>query len=174
MPDDPTHKQPHLAKFYPYLDLLRAESDRGRVLISTGYMEEQLKDILLAFMLNTPQAKELVTSGNAPLGTFSSRIAACYTLGLISEREHHDLTLLRKIRNDFAHDMLTTFETSSVVDRCKLLHHKVHDYTSEKMGEVIVDPVAQFTSAAVALILNFTNRPHYVAQRRCVYGEWQY
>jgi len=165
---------PHLAKFFPYLELLRAESDRGRVLISTGYMEEQLKDILLAFMLDTPQAKELVTSGNAPLGTFSSRIAACYTLGLISDREHHDLTLLRRIRNDFAHDMHTSFETPSVVDRCRLLHHKAHDYTSEKMGEVVVNPSGQFTTAATALILNLTNRPHYVAKSRCGYGEWPY
>jgi hypothetical protein len=170
----PRDDQPHLAKFYPYLDLLREESDRGRVLISTGYMEEQLKDILLAFMQDTPQAKELVTSGNAPLGTFSSRIAACYSLGLISERENHDLTLLRKIRNDFAHDMHISFATPSVVDRCKLLDHKAGDYTSENMGEVIVNPTAQFTSAAVALILKFTNRPHYVAQKRCVYGEWKY
>lgn len=166
--------QPHLAKFYPYLEFLHSESDRGRVLISTGYMEEQLKDILLAFMLDTPQAKELATSANAPLGTFSSRIAACYTLGLISEREHHDLTLLRKIRNDFAHDMHTSFETPSVVDRCKLLHHKAGDYTSEKMGEVTVDPVSQFTSSAVALILNFINRPYYVSRKRTVFGEWPY
>lgn len=171
----PSHDPPpHLAKFYPYLELLRAESDRGAVLISTGYMEEQLKDILLAFMLDTPQAKELVTSGNAPLGTFSSRIAACYTLGLISEREHHDMTLLRKIRNDFAHDMHTSFETPSVVDRCKLLHHKAHDYTSEKMGEVVVNTKGQFITAATGLILNLTNRPHYVSQRRCGYGEWKY
>ncbi len=171
----PSHDPPpHLAKFYPYLDLLRAESDRGRVLISTGYMEEQLKDILLAFMMDSPQAKELVTSGNAPLGTFSSRIAACYTLGLISEREHHDLTLLRKIRNDFAHDMHTSFETQSIVDRCKLLHHKIGNYNYDNDKGDIAAPVAQFTSAAVALILNFTNRPHYVSERRCGYGEWQY
>lgn len=165
---------PHLSKFFPYLELLRSESDRGRVLISTGYMEEQLKDILLAFMLDMPQAKELVTSGNAPLGTFSSRIAACYTLGLISEREHHDMTLLRKIRNDFAHDMHTSFETPSVVDRCKLLHHKIHDHTSPTIGEVKMDAVSQFTSAATSLILNLTNRPHYVSHKRCGYGEWKY
>lgn len=171
----PSHDvQSHLAKFYPYLDLLNAESDRGRVLISTGYMEEQLKDILLAFILDTPQAKELVTSGNAPLGTFSSRIAACYTLGLISEREHHDLTLLRKIRNDFAHDMHTSFKTPSAVDRCKLLHHKAQDYKYEDKDDVVVDPASQFTSAAVSLILHLTNRPHYVSQRRCVYGDWPY
>ncbi|WP_374387933.1 MltR family transcriptional regulator [Sandaracinobacter sp.] len=170
----PRDDHPHLAKFFPYLELLRAESDRGAVLISTGYMEEQLKDVLLAFMLDTPQARELVTSGNAPLGSFSSRISACYTLGLISENEYSDLMLLRRIRNDFAHDMHTSFDTPSVVDRCKLLHHKAHDYTSEKMGDVVVNTKGQFITAATSLVLNLTNRPHYVALKRCGYGNWPY
>ena len=168
------NRHPHLAKFFPYLDLLRKESDRGKVLISTGFMEEQLKDILLAFMVEGGPATELVTSGNAPLGTFSARIAACYALGLISEREHHDLTLLRRIRNDFAHDIHTSFDTPSVIDRCKLLHHKAHDYTSEEMGELVTPPAGQFTTAAVGIIMNLTNRPHYVSRKRCTYGEWPY
>lgn len=165
---------PHLAKFLPYLDLLGQESDRGRVLISTGFMEEQLKDILLAFMLKDRQAADLVTSGNAPLGTFSARISACYLLGLVSEDEHHDLTLLRRIRNDFAHDMHTSFETPSVIDRCKLLRHKAHDYKSEQQGDVIVPPTGQFTTAAVGLIANLTNRAHYVSRSRRSYGEWPF
>lgn len=166
--------EPHLAKFWPYLDLLHKESDRGKVLISTGYMEEQLKDILLAFMIEGATANDLLTSGNAPLGTFSARIAACYALGLVSEDEHHDLTLVRRIRNDFAHDIHTTFETPSVVDRCRLLRLKAHDYSSEKMGDVVVPPAEQFTTAAVSLIMHFTNRPHFVAQRRRAYRDWPY
>lgn len=174
MPADRREEFPHLAKFWPYIDLLREESDRGRVLISTGYMEEQLKDVLLAFMLDTASAKELLTSGNAPLGTFSARIAACYSFGLISELEHSDLTLMRKIRNEFAHNILTSFQTPSVVDRCKALHYKIGDYPLKGTGEVITDPMAQFTSAAAAIILHLTNRPHYVGLKRCEYGAWPY
>jgi hypothetical protein len=174
MANDVRDDYPHLAKFWPYLELLRKESDRGKVLISTGFMEEQLKEVLLAFMLDSSHARRLVATADAPLGTFSARIAACYALGLISEREHHDLTLLRRIRNDFAHDIHTSFETPSVVDRCKLLHHKAHDYTSEKMGDVVVPPAGQFTSAAVGLIMNLTNRPYYVREKRRTYGEWAY
>jgi mannitol operon repressor len=174
MPKGPKEEYPHLATFWPYLELLQKESDRGKVLISTGFMEEQLKDVLLAFMLRGKASNDLLTSANAPLGTFSSRIAACYALGLVSENEHHDLTLVRRIRNDFAHDIHTTFDTPSVVDRCKLLRHKAHDYTSEKMGEVVVPPAGQFTTAAVGLIMNLTNRPHYVGKHRRTYGNWPY
>jgi DNA-binding MltR family transcriptional regulator len=105
-----TQKQnPHLKEFWPYLDLLNAESDRGKVLISSGFLEEQLKQILLSFMLKEKQATEFVGGGNAPLGTFSARITACYLLGLISGDESDDLHHFRHIRNAFAHKLETVF-----------------------------------------------------------------
>jgi mannitol operon repressor len=165
-------RNPHLAKFFPYMELLNKESDRGAVLISTGFLEQQLRDILLAFMQEKPQSIDLLDGGNAPLGTFSSRIAACYALGLIAEREYHDLTLMRRIRNDFAHDIHTSFETPSVIDRCKQLHGKAPDYDSEKLGEVRVNPSGQFRSAALTVILNLTNRAHYVARQRRPAASW--
>jgi hypothetical protein len=167
-------KYPNLARFWPYLDLLQKESPRGKVLISTGFIEQQLKEVLLSFTLRVPQAEELLEGGNAPLGTFSARISACYALGLIKDAEHHDLTIIRRIRNDFAHDIHTTFETPSVIDRCRELNMKAPDYTSEEMGEVKVGPQGQFESAAVALIMNLINRPHYVGQKRCVAHSWPY
>ncbi len=167
-------KYPHLQEFWPYLELLERESDRGAVLISTGFLEQQLKDVLLAFMLTSPRADELVDGGNAPLGTFGARITACYVLGLISEDEHADLHLLRRIRNDFAHDIHTSFETPSVRDRCSRLTHKVHDYDSEKMGRVRVGSPGQFRTAAVSLIMNLVNRPHYVSKQRRTQNAWPY
>ncbi|WP_231733257.1 MULTISPECIES: hypothetical protein, partial [unclassified Phenylobacterium] len=53
-------------------------------------------------------------------------------------------------------------------------HLKAHDYESETMGEVLVSPVGQFTTSAVALIMNLTNRPHYVAKQRHIVGKWPY
>lgn len=109
---------------------------------------------------------------NAPLATFSSRITACCALALITEVEHHDLNQLRRIRNDFAHDVGTTFATQSVIDRCKNLKVKARDYESEKLGPVKVPPFGQFQTAAVALIMNLTNRAHYVGQQRRVETPW--
>jgi hypothetical protein len=81
----------------------------SKVLVSTGFLEEQLRQVLLAFMLENRNTVELLDGANAPLGTFSARIAACSAFGLISDVETHDLTLIRRIRNDFAHDIHTTF-----------------------------------------------------------------
>lgn len=166
-------QNPHLDSFWPYQDLLREESPRGQVLISMGFLEQQLRDILLAFMLDVPQAQNLIESNNAPLGTLSARITACYALGLVSDDEHHDLNQLRKIRNDFAHDIHTSFETQSVVDRCATLRLKAHDYDNETSGKVIVAPAGQFQTASVALIMNFINRAHYVRADKRTVKRWK-
>lgn len=49
------------------MELLNKESDRGAVLISTGFLEQQLRDVLLAFMREQPQSTALLDGGNAPL-----------------------------------------------------------------------------------------------------------
>ena len=116
----------------------------------------------------------LIDGANAPLGTFSSRISLCHVLGLVTDIEHHDLNILRRVRNDFAHDIHTSFETQSVIDRCATLKLKAHDYDSEKLGEVRVGASGQFRTAAVGLIMNLTNRAHYVGERRCVEAKWPY
>lgn len=165
---------PHLREFRIFIEKLNEESDRGAVLISTGFLEEQLKQTLLAYFIDDKTLIALVEGGNAPLGTFSARITTCYALGLIYEREHHDLNQLRRIRNDFAHSMHVSFETQSVIDRCKTLHSKAHDYDSEELGQVRVSPAGQFRSAATGLILNLVNRPHYVGKERRSTKSWDY
>ncbi|MGF6097190.1 MltR family transcriptional regulator [Pseudomonas sp. 18175] len=54
-------------------------------------------------MLPTATTAQLVDGFNAPLGNFSSRIKATYSLGLITKEQFGDLEQLRKIRNYFAH-----------------------------------------------------------------------
>lgn len=170
IPDEELKKKyPHLEKFWPYTEVIDKESARGKVLVSTGFLEEQLKQILLAFMLESQQAEDLVEGGNAPLGTLSSRISACFALGLINQHEHDDLHLIRKIRNDFAHDIHTTFETESVVNRCRELHYSAKDVPGEKNP---IRPEGKFHSAAVDLIMRFTNRPFYVSKHKRTSVNW--
>lgn len=159
---------PHLKEFLPYLDGLNKESPRGQVLISTGYMEQILEEILRALMLEVKPVDDLFIGGNAPLGTFSSRVKLAYTLGLISVDEFHDFELIRRIRNHFAHTMSASFDDPAVQGRCKELRHKASDY-----GDVVMGSLGQFTSAATAILLNLVNRAHYVREKRLSYGNWK-
>ncbi len=172
--DDIKKKYPNLEKFWPYVDVLNGESQRGKVLVSAGFLEEHLKQILLAFLVDCPQTAELIDGGNAPLGSFGARITACYVLGLITKDEHDDLQLVRRIRNDFAHDIHTTFDRQSVANRCRELKHRAKDNPATEANLGPMPPASQFHTAAVALIMNLTNRPHYVRQQKCKSAKWPY
>ena len=158
-------KNPHLKDFLPYIERLGKESDRGRVLISTGYIEQLLKDVLQAYFIEGNSANSLFDEG--ALATFSSRAHLCHALGLISDDEYHDIQLIRKIRNHLAHKMHSSFEDSQVIDRCKLLLLKAHDY-----GEVVTSPSGQFQTAAVSVLSRLVNRAQYVSEKRISYGNW--
>ena len=169
IPKDFLEKHPHLKDFMGFLYELNSESPRGSVLASCGYLEELLKEILLAFMLKNKVAEELVGDGLVPLGSFSARTQAAYVLGLISENEFKELNNLRKIRNLFAHKVKMSFEVQKVKDLCSNLIFSAKDY-----GEVRMSAHGQFSTAATSLILNLVNRPHYVGQKAVRYEEWPY
>ncbi len=103
------------------------------------------------------------------MGTFAARAAAAQALGLISTDEFDDLQCIRKVRNDFAHNHRADFSDPGIARSCRELTHSAKDYS-----EVVVDARGQFTTAAVSLILNFTNRPHYVAKKRLTPSTWPY
>ena len=160
---------PHLKEFVPFLNDLNKESERGAVLISVSYLEQQLKEIISAFLCEGDVSKRLLEGFNAPLGTLAARASAAMSMGLISMREYRELEAIRKIRNQFAHDYRTSFSDRGIADRCRNLTFSAEDY-----GDVVVDARGQFTTAAVALILNLTNRMHYVSQKRLKFGDWPY
>lgn len=159
---------PNMQDYLPYLEELGKESPRGKVLISTGFMEQVLKEILCAFLMENKVAEELFEGGNAPLGTFSARTKLAFTLGLISEKEFQDLDLIRKIRNEFAHNVKASFDDPAIGDRCKHLQHKVPDHPNRAFG-----PESYFTTAATGLLLNLINRAAYVSKKRRSYGKWK-
>ena len=139
------------------------------MLISVSYLERQLKEIVSAFLCEGDASARLLEGFNAPLGTLAARTAAAAALGLISGREYRELETIRKIRNQFAHDHRTGFSDQGIVDRCRNLAFSAKDY-----GDVVVDSRGQFTTAALALILNLTNRSHYVFKKRLTFRNWPF
>ncbi|UCH61879.1 MAG: hypothetical protein JSU77_08695 [Fidelibacterota bacterium] len=107
------------------LDLYRTEfereSDRACVIISATMLDDALESILKGRLCpSSSYDDELLEGPQAPLATFSSRIHACHRLGLISSRLARDLHLIRKIRNQFAHNMIgCSFETPEVQNRIR-------------------------------------------------------
>jgi hypothetical protein len=158
---------PHLREFLAFLPSFNSESQRGGVLIACSFVDEQLRRMLQAFLRDTPEVDKLLEGYNAPLGTFSSRITAAYCMGLISDAEHEDCNILRKIRNEFAHRVDITLDDPKLIALSNRLHHSAKPY-----GEVTVSPEGAVGSAAIGLIMNLTNRAHYVGQKRLSVVSW--
>lgn len=164
-PFSETH--PHLQGFVEFLADFNKETDRGTALAAAAMLDDLLGKIIEAFLVPNKGSKALLDGFNAPLGSLSSRIASAFSMGLISEAEYRECELIRKIRNEFAHQIKVSFNKEKIVSLCALLQFSAKSY-----GDVNVDTRGQFTSAAVCLILNLTNRPHYVGQRKLEVIDW--
>ena len=78
-------------------ELIKDESPRGAVIVACAFCDETLGTML----------------GNAR-ASFSRRIDDALTWGLLTPNEHEDLDSLRKLRNEFAHNMrVNDFDASS-------------------------------------------------------------
>ena len=159
---------PHLKEFMAFLEEFNRETPRGAALAAAAFLDNLLGRIISAFLIPNDSGFALTNGFNAPLGTLAAKIAACHAMGLISEAEYKECTLVRKIRNEFAHEVHVSFKDDRVRSLCASLTMSAKPYPG-----VTVDTRGQFTSAAVCLIVNLTNRPHYVAQKELKYGNWK-
>ena len=82
-------------------------------------VDQALEAIIKNYLCASSSPEDaLIVGPNAPLSTFSSRIEICYRLSLISARLCRDLHIIRKIRNEFAHNITgCNFETPKVRNR---------------------------------------------------------
>jgi len=135
----------HAEDLARFVEELKRETDRGLPLVGAALIDEKLLETLKAFFVAGKPSNKLLTEGNAPLGSFSSKIEACYALGLIDEFEYQEISLIRKIRNEFAHSKHgLSFQTEKIkgyckyfkADRPKDLNHSVNDSRFRFMNSV--------------------------------------
>jgi hypothetical protein len=113
---------PELAQLGNFLSTFNTESDRGAALVAASMLDDRLQEIITAFLVECSASKDLISGFNAPLGTFSSRASAAMALGLIQENEFKEITLIRKIRNEFGHGWEPlTFESEMVAVHARKL-----------------------------------------------------
>ena len=103
-----------------WLEEFQAESDRACAVLGAAFLDEQLRALLEAFLVNdTKRVPDLFEDAAGPLATFSSRISMAYALGFLAPSEVRDLDLIRKIRNEFAHQLHgVSFASATVASRC--------------------------------------------------------
>jgi hypothetical protein len=101
---------------------LTAETDRGVALICAAYLGEELRALLEKSLVEAPSVVGKLFEGTGPFATFSSRIDVAFANGLLSDDRRRALHLIRRIRNDFAHDPgERRFRDADMSARCREL-----------------------------------------------------
>lgn len=105
-----------------YMKMFAQESDRACVILTVSFLDELLTLILKTKLAAFHSSNDPLFDGaNAPLASFSSKIDLAYRLGVLSSRLCRDLHVVRRIRNDFAHN----------IDGCHFSDQKVHNRVRE-------------------------------------------
>lgn len=149
--------------FIGFLVGMDKETDRGVALSGAAWIDELLKQTILAFLVEK-SGPDLVEEYPSPLSEFAARIAAAHALGLISDAEKHECTLVRKNRNEFAHRIVISFDDAKVAGLCSALrmNGRGDGRTARR----------RFTESSLAILINLKYRPHYVAQSRLRSRDW--
>jgi len=164
--------QTDLDYFSGFLKEFQNETDRGAALVGAALLDKQLLELLKSHLLENKESTELLEGGSAPLGTFSSRIKACYCLGLLTEQEHRELQLVRKIRNEFAHQTHgLTFQEEKIVSLCGHLHDRMPDAKEKGIERTIR---AKFIDAVIFTSLALWYRPQHAKQFKAQERAWPY
>jgi len=102
-----------------FLKSVESESDRAAVILSATFLDSALELLLKSFLVPCASSHDPLFDGvSAPFGDFAGRIEAAHRLGLIEPSFARSLHLIRKIRNDFAHNITgCNFSDSAVMSR---------------------------------------------------------
>jgi len=160
--------EPEVQTLSYFLAEFNKETDRGAALVAASMLDERLKEILSAYFIEGKATQELLSGLSAPLGTFSARANTAAALGLIQENEFREITLIRKIRNEFGHDWQPrSFEKGSVADLCKQLPWLgPAEYEKESTQR------ARFNAAVAMLLVDLLWRTRLVHQERRISRTW--
>jgi len=157
--------------FQAFLREFQSETDRGAALVGAALIDLRLTETLRAFMVSNNAADDLLEGPTAPLGTFASRIAATFALGLIDAHEKHECNLIRKVRNEFAHRAHgTTFHDPDISKLCQELQSDLPGGKSKFTD----DPRFIFVNAVILISLALTYRSQWVAKDKRVTRKWPY
>jgi DNA-binding MltR family transcriptional regulator len=119
---------------------LKVESDRASIILAAAFLDSFLGDCMARRFSGHFDGD--LFRGDGALGTFSRRISMARALGWIHEDTASDLDIVRKIRNDFAHDYDHTlsFSTDSVTARCQNLSTvRAMQEAIEKLASTVPD-----------------------------------
>ena len=160
--------EPETMELSEFLSEFNKESDRGAALNAAAVLDDWLGNILGEFFADNRSGKDLISGFNAPLGTFAAKVTAAHALGLIQDNEFREITLIRKIRNEFGHSWRgVSFESDKVAHLVNQL-----PWCGPPEFEAKSTPRARFNSVIAILLADLMWRARLVKKERRVVKLW--
>ncbi|KAF7763329.1 hypothetical protein PUND_b0698 [Pseudoalteromonas undina] len=160
--------EPETMELSEFLSEFNKESDRGAALNAAAVLDDWLGNILGEFFADNRSGKDLISGFNAPLGTFAAKVTAAHALGLIQDNEFREITLIRKIRNEFGHSWRgVSFESDKVAHLVNQL-----PWCGSPEFEAKSTPRARFNSVIAILLADLMWRARLVKKERRVVKLW--
>jgi len=110
--DPKTPQNPNEIKMYDtqgFLEESQSESDRAAAVLGGVFIDRHLRNFIAQFLIDNEKEVDLLLGSDEfldrPLTNFSARRRAAYCLGLITKDQYHDLKMIEKVRNHFAHHL---------------------------------------------------------------------
>ena len=114
--------QNEIKEFSSFIEEFIEESDRAAVILGVAKLDLLLYQIFQKHLVSNPGGEDKFLDSDGPLVTFSAKINLAYRLGLTDNSVTRALHLIRKIRNDFAHEVEgCSLESGSHRDRIREL-----------------------------------------------------
>jgi len=121
---------------------LKQESDRAVVITVGCLLDDLLEALIRAYYIKEPKVKDLFKNDHI-LQSFYSKINIAFFSGLIANFIYHDLLIICKIRNKFAHEVAAdlNFMNRTVLqltNSCELRPKELDEITQAELGEISV------------------------------------
>lgn len=96
-------------------------NDIAIVIVGGSFLDSLLENILVEFFPENDNEVKVLFDKDKPLGTYSGKVRMAYCLGLVEKVVKDDLKVVGQIRNEFAHNLETSFSDTKIIDWCKKL-----------------------------------------------------
>jgi DNA-binding MltR family transcriptional regulator len=136
----------HINEINKFLIEFQVESDRAAAILGVSYLDTVMENLLKKFFIqnNSFIDKQIFGDSYSVIDSFSKKINLSYALGLLKQKEFEDLNNIRKIRNDFAHELHgLNFNSEKINSRCLNLKC-AQDVFDGPLQEVSHDNSARF------------------------------
>ena len=116
-----------------FYEEMATESERAMAVLAAAWIDSLLtRKLEILFSKGNSKTRQNLLNSDGPFASFSAKVNVTFCLGWIDVDVHHDLEVIRKIRNTFAHQIhglsMDSPAIKELVKTFRIPHRKFHDW----------------------------------------------